>query len=1797
MKQLPRLLPGICFAFLGGVAFAAHDAPPGTTVTCSEQPGNAAHIAFRFDLPALEAALASGSDSASLIPGEGSLAHAGMPLLPAVSRYVILPPDREVDLIVQADGYQRRNATALPTGEDYDPDATLPPDHLISPSNLYPPEVASLTDISVMRGVRLGLLTVYPLQVDLTTGEVLLRKSIEVHLTPSDRAAAIPIEFPLRTGRSAIFRKLIAGFALGGDRVGRDDPDAGALPASPGHYLVVLPSVLLPSVGPFIETRRKEGYRVDILGLTQNAALTAATVKAGIQGRYDAFLRAGADPFDLVMLVGDHSRYTAGPAAQTVLATFRGTPTDGSPEHADYEYGLLEGGNNDRYADVGVARWCAGSAEKIDLFWRRHRAYASNPPMNEDWFSRGAVYAQRWANDWHVSIPTTVRWGEEMVKAAGLTDVRFYENIGNLDRDGSQVGNFCVQQMNSHLNVMLGRAQNRLFGADLRPANRTVFPIVMELGGHHEGPTWALLRNPTVQNISGPCAAATYNGVSSTRSANVTWMEMTRALLIDRLPFGWARVIGVTKPVAYMGNLYPASTMQTDVQFYGDPGLIAWTGRPIEVEIDLPVFVSPDIRSLDLTVMSGEREISGALVSLYMPGRIPAFNSNDYATYDDMQTLLARTDEHGRAQFTFDGLELIAGTPLYVTCTGPGIKPLYEECWIEAPDSGAELTGYEVEELEGNGDGLPNPGETLRLALTVANRSPDESLRDLDAILVSRSPHLEIVGDDRIVFGDIDPESDAAAAVDVRLAITAPDGISRPALKPELVVFLRSGDQEWPTTLKIVPRAPHLIFRSIVGGASIRDTLTYLTIELANIGSAASPPMIGQLVSLGQPVEVVSGEVRYPAAEPGEVVRPDGERALVAGSRFVPAEAKCGMRLDLASESGITDTAWFELAVVRPEAGAPVGPDAYGYVCFDDTDQEWEQRPGYAFFEIDPREQNFNARGTAVNFQGNIDIGEARLVDLPFSTRFYGQSFDQITVSTNGFIVMGEHPRATGGTNWPLDRAIGGAPGMVAPFWDNLTLGNGRIYTYYDEDQGRFIIEWSRVRHLEGNSDLSFQVILYDVEVWWGHTVDQPILFQYKAIQNVAGNGQFETPFASVGISPPDGGPGLNYSWNNRQARGGVPLQNRRALYFTTMLRIREAVLYGRVTSRASGEGIENAILRTSFNQSAISDADGYWFVNQAIAAQEFTLTCTAEGFNDSTMTELEVPEDDSLECNFSLLNPVVHLSPERLEVELNQGQIRDYSLTLRNEGTGPLWWRSSIDYPGDSDAAALTVRDSISAAVILEDNDLGGVLFINDHFYVSGMAGNRPNQIYILNREGVYVSSFQQPGNSLEGMKNLTWDGEWIWGGAGSIGDRHVYGFTPDGELMRTIEGPWNPNSIVIWDSDRNCLWLGNRTQALSAYDREGRSLGWQIPRRDLRIYGAAYFADDPDDFPFYIFHSAVLFQLEVYKSNPAGDQIRLGPVPSRAATVPGGMFITREWDPFSWVIVSMVEVSSVNGGDRIEVLQAAPIGDWIAVDPVEGELSAGAETNLTFSLDANDLPEGEFACEIDLKHNAWGGESVVPIEVRVMPDRRPRGFSLLEPPDGDTLTAPPRIGDPPPPPEVMFAWRASRDPDPADTLRYLFRIASGGAEFIGETRDTTLTLGIDTLGLGNLFTAPIFWWVEAIGGQDTTPSIRHFRFHLRPDRVADDLLQPGRFALEAPYPNPFNARATVAFSLERPSVATLLLYDMRGRQVVRLGQGEWGAGKHYLTIDAEGLPGGLYFLQLRAGESVVRRKVVVVR
>jgi hypothetical protein len=89
-----------------------------------------------------------------------------------------------------------------------------------------------------------------------------------------------------------------------------------------------------------------------------------------------------------------------------------------------------------------------------------------------------------------------------------------------------------------------------------------------------------------------------------------------------------------------------------------------------------------------------------------------------------------------------------------------------------------------------------------------------------------------------------------------------------------------------------------------------------------------------------------------------------------------------------------------------------------------------------------------------------------------------------------------------------------------------------------------------------------------------------------------------------------------------------------------------------------------------------------------------------------------------------------------------------------------------------------------------------------------------------------------------------------------------------------------------------------------------------------------------------------------------------------------------------------------------------------------------------------------------------------------------------------------------------------------------------------------------------------------------------------------------PHIFALNQNYPNPFNPSTTISFTLAQNGFTTLKIYDILGREVTTLVNGDRKAGiVNTVTFNASKLSSGVYFSRLASGGSTQIKKLLLLK
>ena len=88
-----------------------------------------------------------------------------------------------------------------------------------------------------------------------------------------------------------------------------------------------------------------------------------------------------------------------------------------------------------------------------------------------------------------------------------------------------------------------------------------------------------------------------------------------------------------------------------------------------------------------------------------------------------------------------------------------------------------------------------------------------------------------------------------------------------------------------------------------------------------------------------------------------------------------------------------------------------------------------------------------------------------------------------------------------------------------------------------------------------------------------------------------------------------------------------------------------------------------------------------------------------------------------------------------------------------------------------------------------------------------------------------------------------------------------------------------------------------------------------------------------------------------------------------------------------------------------------------------------------------------------------------------------------------------------------------------------------------------------------------------------------------------------PSEFRLQQNYPNPFNPSTNIEFRISKSGFVTLKVFDVLGREVATLVNGELQPGSYQATFDASHVASGVYLYQLKTGSFVQTQRMVLAK
>lgn len=880
-----------------------------------------------------------------------------------------------------------------------------------------------------------------------------------------------------------------------------------------GHYLIITPPLFENYLEYLVDWKRRKGHPVTVVS-TLDAGSSPTAIKAYIQEAYDTW----ADPPRYILLIGDEDRGIGG---------FYVYNPDNEALVTDHPYALLEG--DDSFPEAWVGRLSVDTIGELMVLIRKILSYESQPYMDDSgWYKRALMVGTITAA---ISTQHVNNWVTGKLIENGFTqvDTAYYPMQSSLSHISDPINNGVGYVNYRGLGAWDHWIGPYFYNADINYLhNGHMLPILTSIvcgGGNFAAPVDPVFGEKWIRagTTSNPKGAVAFIGPSEvhthTQFNNVIDIALYSALFdlgMDELgPALWYAKLELWRNY-YQSEYLPfgqsAEFYQNVYNILGDPGMQVWTDTPQLITIDAPDTLHRREDHILLTV----QDLNG----IGIPGAFVYLHNSENGTG-------LYTDVNGRVSLPFQsGLE----TELLLTVTGKNLAPILKTIAISTENSALSYHQWEIAQ-----EGLLMAGSTAEMNISLINHAED--ITNLTLRLSSQSPHCQILDSTRVL---------EFLGADDRITITDMFSIqvSEDTQHGEMIDF----DLEVDTGAEILfwqkrfpVQAPWLEIDSLhineldfVAG----DAITF-KVDVLNKGGVSCAPMI---LTLQDQTLAWSTEnsVAFPEIHVDESIRSDDEFTLNLSDQIFSGEI---LNLIFVCAYGDQiDTLFAPLKIERVHRFSPSAPDGYGYRVYDEMDVSYSLAPVYDWIEIDPTAGGNGFQLPLVDEEEEAD--EVAFLELPFPVNYYGQSYDEITVCTNGWIAMGH----TTEVNF-YNRVIPSPEGpnaMIAPFWDDLTTNPGGVF--YQDMGDSLVIEWSGVNNLSINANLSFQVIIYSLDSYPTLSEDNQIKIQYKNYSN------YDTfaSFSTVGIESPNYTTGLQVSFDNIQDPSIVDMYSGRALLFTT---------------------------------------------------------------------------------------------------------------------------------------------------------------------------------------------------------------------------------------------------------------------------------------------------------------------------------------------------------------------------------------------------------------------------------------------------------------------------------------------------------------------------------------------------------------------------------------------------------------------------------------------------------------------
>lgn len=790
--------------------------------------------------------------------GDGSWAP-GYPLLPSISTTVLLPPDTRVDSVdITEEVWEQLPGKYLPfprqsglTGDTL----FIPPDPTIySMETIYPPYPVSVTRQGSALGYSVATLTTTPVRYVPSDSALMVLTSAEVgvHTAPSDVERLAPVRETVWSGemrRRGIMglvsnpedTSLYRSASLEGLSAGIAPLNISSTPSQEGNcvdLLIVTGAELEGAFTKVAEYRTRQGIvstvrTVEWIDQNYSGCDSPQRIRNFLR---DAHVHWG---IQAVLLGGDDHivpvRHCNGWVYNTYPFPIYQMPSDDYYGDIDGDWSAVGGmwgvDYQNSYLDLCVGRWPVDDPDDVNTMLQKVMIYEDPETITPDFARRllmlGSNDVCGTGADDMIELTTLLDSSRAVPRYLNEPTELYFPHTfpaGNLCRSEAlqefDTGyNLILHADHSETHKLATAGKNTLgqfmwdsdfatMGNDYRPS------ILWTLGcgpGHFDGADCFVEAGLCNSRLNG-LVAAIANARYGIFNQKVTYFVFMDALFNTGYVHNQHGIHSPHWPLSYLGEAHRMSKNTDGISFVllnllGSPLLNVWRDDPVQLQLSVPpmVLVAGVPADIEVTVTNGSQPVAGATICLWKRNDIFSIGTTDSygrATFTDVMARYGGEGEALSITAVKHRIELDIGTSTVVSF-------LPDQNQLDVLPASAPVLSMESYAVEDEGDGQPNPGETVQLLLTAAN-SGGETASNLQAELrlVSGGQYIESIPVSWCSFAPIAAGS-LGVAVDP-FVVQIAQGVESWSMAEFLVVFTcegSTGTHRWASPLYLTVRS------------------------------------------------------------------------------------------------------------------------------------------------------------------------------------------------------------------------------------------------------------------------------------------------------------------------------------------------------------------------------------------------------------------------------------------------------------------------------------------------------------------------------------------------------------------------------------------------------------------------------------------------------------------------------------------------------------------------------------------------------------------------------------------------------------------------------------------------------------------------------------------------------------------------------------------------------------------------------------------------------------------------------